>query len=356
MKRDRFSPIRSAFRSIRLAREVPILLGLLFATVCLVSACDSNGGMDESGDTTPPQVVRAEAPTATEIVIVFNEALDPASVTADAFTVSNGVGTPARADYLDAARSVTLSLRTPMQNGTYSVTVSGVRDAAGNAMPPSQMNVTYPSGTLPGADAAVGAVYPNAADSRIILVNRAGTRFAYWTPSNGSFSNSQPVQNLENRALPIADVGAAMSTRDDEETYFFSTDGETFTVYERESSEFDEPDAFGEDDGDFGDSDIEDVGAGTHVSSSQLVLFNQNGTRYGVRNYSTEEWQGTFNFPADFFGGGAPISAVGAIVFLDEENAYYLFDRDGTQYAIFSGNWSNAFPVTELGDGSLSFN
>jgi hypothetical protein len=356
MKRDRFSPIRSAFRSIRPVREVPILLGLLFATVLLVSACDSNGGMDESGDTTPPQVVRAEAPTATEVVVVFDEALDPASVTADAFTVSNGVGTPARADYLDAARSATLGLSAPMRTGTYSVTVSGVRDAAGNAMAPSQMNFSYPSGTLPGADAAVGAVYPNAADSRIILVNRAGTRFVFWTPSNGSFSDSQPVQNLENQALPIADVGAAMSTRDEEETYFFSTDGESFTIYERESSEFDEPDLFGEDQGDFGDPEIEDVGAGTDVSTVQLVLFNVNGTRYGVWNHSTEAWQGTFNFPADFFGGGAPISAVGAIVFLDEENAYYLFDRDGTQYAIFSGNWSNAFPVTELGDGSLSFN
>jgi len=66
MKCDRLSLIHSASRSIRLVREVPILLGLLFATVFLVSACDSNGGMDESGDTTPPQVVRAEAPTATE--------------------------------------------------------------------------------------------------------------------------------------------------------------------------------------------------------------------------------------------------------------------------------------------------
>lgn len=188
-----------------------------------------------------------------------------------------------------------------MQNVTYSVIVSGVRDAAGRD-DLSQTNFSYPFGTLPGSDAAVGAAYPNAADSRVILVNRAGTRFVYRTPSSDSFSDSQPVQNLETRTLSLTDVSAAVSISNEEETYFFGTDGETFTVYERELSEFDEPDAFGEDDGDFGDSDIGDVGAGTYVSSSQVVLFNQNGTRYGVWNHSTEAWQGTFNFPADFSG------------------------------------------------------
>lgn len=216
---------------------------------------------------------------------------------------------------------------------------------------------TAPDDTTPsgGSEVAVGAVYPNAADSRIILVNKAGTRFVYWTPSSGAFSDAEAVSALENGALPLDDIGATSSTRDGEDTYFFSEDGTAFTVYERETSAFDEVEEFGEDGGEFGDPEIEDVGAAVDASSTQLLFFNRNGTRYGVWNEANEQWDGYFNFPADFFGGGAPISAVGAIVFVDEENAYYLFDRDGTKYTVFSGNFSNAFDVAELGDGTLTF-
>jgi hypothetical protein len=198
-------------------------------------------------------------------------------------------------------------------------------------------------------------VYPNAGDSRVILINKAGTRFVYWTPGSGVFSDAENVSALENGALPLSDVGASSSMRDGEDTYFFSEDGMTFTVYERETSAFDEIEEFGDDGGEFGDPEIEDVGAAVDASSTQLLIFNRNGTRYGVWNEANEIWDGYFNFPADFFGGGAPISAVGAIVFVDEENAYYLFDRDGTKYTVFSGNFSNAFDVTELGDGTLTF-
>jgi hypothetical protein len=258
--------------------------------------------------------------------------------------------------YVDAVRSATLDLAAPMQEGNYSVTVSGVRDAAGNALTTAQADFSFSANPLPGADGpAIGAVYPNAGDSRVILINKAGTRFVYWTPGSGVFSDAENVSALENGALPLSDVGASSSTRDGEDTYFFSGDGMTFTVYERETSAFDEIEEFGDDGGEFGDPEIEDVGAAVDASSTQLLIFNRNGTRYGVWNEANEIWDGYFNFPADFFGGGAPISAVGAIVFVDEENAYYLFDRDGTKYTVFSGNFSNAFDVTELGDGTLTF-
>lgn len=327
---------------------------ILLLGVVVLAGCDGNGAM-EPADETPPQVVRAEATSATQVAVIFDEPLDPASVTPQAFSVNNGVGTPTAVQYIDAVRSATLDLADPLQDGDYAVSVSGVQDAAGNALTAAQANFSFGMPSLPGSSPAIGAVYPNAGDSRIILVNKAGTRFVYWTPSSGAFSDAEAVSALENGALPLDDIGATSSTRDGEDTYFFSEDGTAFTVYERETSAFDEVEEFGEDGGTFGDPEIEDVGAAVDASSTQLLLFNQNGTRYGVWNEANEQWDGYFNFPADFFGGGAPISAVGAIVFVDEENAYYLFDRDGTKYTVFAGNFSNAFDTTELGDGTLSF-
>ena len=338
------------FLSRRPARAVWILL----LGVVVLAGCDGNGAM-EPADETPPQVVRAEATSATQIAVIFDEPLDPASVTPQAFSVNNGVGTPTAVQYIDAVRSATLDLADPLQDGDYAVSVSGVQDAAGNALTAAQANFSFGMPSLPGSSPAIGAVYPNAGDSRIILVNKAGTRFVYWTPSSGAFSDAEAVSTLENGALPLDDIGATSSTRDGEDTYFFSEDGTAFTVYERETSAFDEVEEFGEDGGEFGDPEIEDVGAAVDASSTQLLFFNRNGTRYGVWNEANEQWDGYFNFPADFFGGGAPISAVGAIVFVDEENAYYLFDRDGTKYTVFAGNFSNAFDTTELGDGTLSF-
>jgi hypothetical protein len=332
------------------------LVVLLLIGALALAGCDGNGAM-ESGDDTPPQVVRVEATSNTQIAVVFDEPLDPASVTPQAFTVSGGIGVPTAVQYVDVVRSATLDLAAPMQDGNYSVTVTGVRDAAGNALTTAQTDFTFNAALLPGGGGpAIGAAYPNVGDSRIILINKAGTRFVYWTPSSGAFSDAEAIGALENGALPLSDVGATSSTRDDDEdTYFFSEDGTTFTVYERATSAFDEVEEFGEDGGTFGDPEIETVGAAVDVSSTQLLLFNRNGTRYGVWNEANERWDGYFNFPADFFGGGAPISAVGAIVFVAEENAFYLFDRDGTKYTVFSGNFSNAFAVTELGDGTLSF-
>jgi len=150
---------------------------------------------------------------------------------------------------------------------------------------------TAPDDTTPpqvGSSPAIGAVYPNAADSRIILVNKAGTRFVYWTPSSGAFSDAEAVSTLENGALPLDDIGATSSTPDGDDTYFFSEDGTVFTVYERETSAFDEVEEFGEDGGEFGDPEIEDVGAAVNASSTQLLLFNLNGTRYGVWNEANE--------------------------------------------------------------------
>jgi hypothetical protein len=202
----------------------------------------------------------------------------------------------------------------------------------------------------------IGAAYPNAGDSRIILINKEGTRFVYWTPGTGTFSRSRSIGELENGALPPSTVGASATTADGSETYFFDAAGSRFTVYERDTAEFDEVEEFDDDSGAFGDPEIEDVGAAIHsVNTNRIFLFNTAGTRYAVWDYQNETWTRVYDFASEFGGGGAPVAAVGAAVTI--EGLYYLFNRDGTQYTIYSasGKFSSSFPLSELGDGSLSF-
>jgi hypothetical protein len=73
----------------------------------------------------------------------------------------------------------------------------------------------------PASKVAVGAAYQNAADSRIILVNDEGTRFVYWNPASGTFSDADDIDDLENGQLPVDRVGASASLFDNSETYFF---------------------------------------------------------------------------------------------------------------------------------------
>ncbi|MEM8600462.1 MAG: hypothetical protein AAGF99_11115 [Bacteroidota bacterium] len=240
-----------------------------------------------------------------------------------------------------------------------------------SAAPTDPMDPTPPPVTPPPVDpppvdppeeeVAVGAAYPNAADGRIILINAEGDRFVYWNPTNGSFSSARPVSDLENGALPFSRLGASVSTLDKAETYFFDTDGESYVVYERDEAEFDETEDFGEDDADLADADIEEVGAALVVSPigsvnpDRIFLFNGQGTRYQVWDYVEESWSDVARFPTDFGGGGAPIAAVGAAVYVESDGAFYMFNRDGTEYTIYTGTFSDDFDIDELGDGTLSF-
>ncbi|MEL6442891.1 MAG: hypothetical protein AAFY55_17370 [Bacteroidota bacterium] len=204
-------------------------------------------------------------------------------------------------------------------------------------------------------EVAVGAAYPNAADGRVILVNADGDRFVLWNPSNGSFSNARNVSTLENGDLPYGEIGAAVSTTGNSETYFFDTRGENYAVYERDESEFDESEEFGEDDTDFVDADIEEVRAAFAIGA-QFFLFDQQGTRYQAYNYEQESWSSLFSFLTDFGGGGTPIASVGAAV--NVGGLVYLFNRDGTEYTIYNDanrSFSDDFDIDELGDGTLSF-
>ncbi|MBK9176291.1 MAG: lamin tail domain-containing protein [Flavobacteriales bacterium] len=84
-------------------------------------------------DLTPPQIQGATVVSATQVDLQFNEALSAGSVTAlSNYAVTGGLVVSGAA--LTAASTIQLTLSTPMQNNTtYTVTVNGVEDLAGNA-------------------------------------------------------------------------------------------------------------------------------------------------------------------------------------------------------------------------------
>jgi len=348
------------------------LAGVFFTLLFIATGCDSmepeatcaDDPSQPNCDTTPPRVIRAEAVNDTRVTVSFDEALDPASVTAEAFDVS-GVGVPGSAVYRRASQAAELTLPAPLDAGSYTVTVQGVRDVAGNALSDGQtaFRIDDPAPEPDEREVAVGAAYPNAADSRIILINKDGDRFVYWNPIDGSFSQARGIDELENGQIPFSRIGAAASTLDGSETYFFNEAGDRYTIYERDSNAFDEAEDFGDDSGDFGEPDIEDVGAavvvssvGSSVNPERIFFFNKAGTRYQAWDYEAERWSRVYNYVTDFNRGGSPIASVGAAAYVEREAAFYLFNREGTEYTIYSGGrFSDDFDIEELGDGTLSF-
>lgn len=96
-------------------------------------------------DTTPPVIVSATATDDQHVDLLFDEPVDQASAEAVgnyALSPSNSVATAA----LDGTNPalVHFALASPMTNGTtYTVTVNGVQDLAGNAIANGTMNFTY---------------------------------------------------------------------------------------------------------------------------------------------------------------------------------------------------------------------
>ncbi|MEM1270291.1 MAG: Ig-like domain-containing protein [Bacteroidota bacterium] len=343
------------------------LLGLLLAFGLILGGCDS--AMTEATctddptqprcDEAAPQIVGASATGDRFITVRFDEELDAASVLPNAFDISNGIGQPVSAR-LAGSSTVELETSSTLDEGTYTVRVTGVSDAAGNATAGASGSFRVESNR--SQVPAVGAAYPNAGDSRIILIDAEGERFVYWNPTDGSFSQSRPVRDLENGRLPLGALGATASTPDDSETYFFAPDGTSVTVYERESAAFDEVQQFGEDDSDFGDPEIESVGAamsspGTS-DANRIFLFDLTGNQYQSFDTENAEYSQVFNYATDFSGGGSPIPSVGAVAYNPTEGVHYLFNRAGTQYTIYDGSrgrFSAAFDLSQLGDGTLTF-
>ncbi|MEK7254937.1 MAG: lamin tail domain-containing protein, partial [Bacteroidota bacterium] len=97
-------------------------------------------------DTQAPAALSAEAVSATEVDVIFNEPLDPATISAvQNYQVSNGVGEPSEAilDVADATL-IHLTLAMPLTSGeNYSLTISGFADLSGNLSQPQTLPFSF---------------------------------------------------------------------------------------------------------------------------------------------------------------------------------------------------------------------
>lgn len=97
-------------------------------------------------DTQAPEVVSAEAISATEILVVFNEPLDQTSAEdVNNYNLAPFFGQPVSAELNTGNNTeVTLVFSNQMINGnTYELSVSGVEDVAGNEMEPESVQILF---------------------------------------------------------------------------------------------------------------------------------------------------------------------------------------------------------------------
>jgi hypothetical protein len=112
-------------------------------------------------DTDPPALLAVDvAPDGRALAVTFDEPLDPASVTPEAFALDRG--TVQAAGYAEAPEpTVTLALAAPLPEGAHTLTVSGVSDLLGNAIEASEVSFEYVPDTTPPALASVFAADPS---------------------------------------------------------------------------------------------------------------------------------------------------------------------------------------------------
>jgi len=200
----------------------------------------------------------------------------------------------------------------------------------------------------------VGAAYVTTS-GLVNLISLDGTRWVSWNPVSGAFGPGADIQTLEGGGLPLGNVGAAGTTKDDLDTFMFDTGGRDYTVFEHGQSGYDEVGTFGADTG-FGDPDLGDVGAICRAANTErLFFFNRAGTSMQLWDYRSRTWSPEASFADSFGGGGAPIANVGAAVWVN--GLYYLFDTTGKTWATYLGNlqFEGPFDISELGDGTLNF-
>jgi hypothetical protein len=95
-------------------------------------------------DNQAPILVQATATQATQVTAVFNEPLEISSAENMLnYSIDNGVGTPLSASLQGDLRTVLLTLAAPLNTGTYTLQVSGVKDIAGNQSPAQNQSFSY---------------------------------------------------------------------------------------------------------------------------------------------------------------------------------------------------------------------
>ena len=191
--------------------------------------------VDTQGPTLVSGTVSADGQTLT---LTVDEPLDPASVTAGAFTVSGGPTVTAAA--YDGATTVTLTLSGPLPAGASTVTASGLRDLAGNTTPTTQTTVTYAPDVTPPALASatpvdattVDVTFSEALDPASVQPGDFQIDGGIGTPASVTVTGatvrlvlSVPLQNATGYALTVTNVAdtAGNVLASAQTTFFFGT-------------------------------------------------------------------------------------------------------------------------------------
>ncbi len=109
-----------------------------------------NSVFDATPDTDAPVMQAVQVVSETELVLVFNEGLDPASVAGASYTIVPALDVASVLPVAPANDRIRLLLGTPMTTGpVYTVTVEGVADCSGNTIAPSSGSFAMPEAIAP---------------------------------------------------------------------------------------------------------------------------------------------------------------------------------------------------------------
>ncbi len=159
-------------------------------------------------DTTPPELIAAQATDATTVVVTFNEPVTGCDVTR--YEIDHGIGQPATIVCLpDPSSERTLLLGQPLQAGlTYTVTARNVPDGAGNVQPETSTPFFFGDFDAPAPrDIVVNEVMYDppdvASDEYVELFNRSDRTFdlSDFTLSDNT-SNPVPITDQQTALGP----------------------------------------------------------------------------------------------------------------------------------------------------------
>lgn len=146
---------------------------------------DEIGADPDAGDVSPPRpLVATVLDDGSALAVRFDEPLDPASITTDAFAIGDRVPT---ATSLEAPDTVRLDFDPALAPDAYVLTVSGVADAAGNVLLGATLPFTFEPDTEPPVLVAAEAL--SATEVRVVFsepVEACAPSFYEVTPDVGA--------------------------------------------------------------------------------------------------------------------------------------------------------------------------
>ncbi|MBR9921840.1 MAG: hypothetical protein GYB31_13450 [Bacteroidetes bacterium] len=167
-------------------------------------------------DTDAPQLLSATAQNATQIEVVFNEALDPLSAeTVSNYEVDQGIGQPLSAAFDPAEPNVVqLDLNNLLQDGqTYQLAVNGVADVSQNILNGAFAEFEFIEESLPlafdvliheiMADPAPSVGLPNAEFLELYNASDKNFELEGWSITSGSSPEPLPAFLLESGGYVI---------------------------------------------------------------------------------------------------------------------------------------------------------